>query len=106
MFKADLWCGYCGTQDFVEHKSHEHPDDPRYSIWECTKCAARFELNDGYGYFTTDWGNNSPNDCGKYSLGTGELLDDSKRPRTPEGIMRHSGSKEELEKYLASTQIQ
>lgn len=105
VFKEDLWCGYCGEKDFNEIPDVEHPNDSRYSEWECTNCHAVFEDNPGYGYFTTYWGNNSPDDSEKYSLNTGELLDDSKRPRTPEGIVRHCGSQEELVGYLRATQI-
>ena len=105
MFKDNLWCGYCGTQDFRELVSPTHPNDSRYSAWQCTKCGAEFEDNPGYGYFTSFWGSNEQDTLEKYSLNTGELLDDSKLPRTPEGIVRHSDSREELEKYLVSTQI-
>lgn len=106
MIKKDLWCGYCGNQDFIELPDLGHPDDSGYSSWECTTCHASFADNPGYGYFTTFWGDDSNEDKeGKYSLNTGELLDASKLPRTPEGIVRHSDSKEELEKYLARTQI-
>lgn len=105
MIKADLWCGYCGKNDFIELSDPEHPNDQRYSSWECVACGAIFEDNPGYGYFTTFWGRNSPNALGRYSLNTGKLLDDSKLPRTPEGIVRHSGSRGELEKYLERTQI-
>lgn len=105
MFKEDLWCGYCGGRDFNEIPNVRHSNDPRYSSWECTNCRAVFEDNPGYGYFTSYWGDNSPNRAEKYSPNTGELLDDSKLPRTPEGIVRHSSSWEALEGYLASTQI-
>ena len=105
MIKEDLWCGYCGCQEFIEHKDPRHGDDSRYSSWECCWCHAWFELNDGYGYFTSsppDMWENLPE---KYSLNTGELIDDTKLPRTPEGIVRHSGNREELLEYLKSTQI-
>ena len=106
MKKDDLWCGYCGKQDFVEHKNFEHLDDSRYSSWECTGCEAQYQLNDGYGYFTIHWGKDENEDkAGQYSLNTGELMDDTKLPRTPEGIVRHSSSRGELEKYLERTQI-
>lgn len=105
MIKEDLWCGYCGTQDFIEQPHPEHLTDSRYSTWMCTKCKAIFEDNPGYGYFTIYWGNNPQGSLGEYSLNSGELMDDSKLPRTPEGIVRHSGSREELEKYLVRTQI-
>ncbi len=106
MIKKDLWCGYCGTQDFTEQPDSEHPKDNRYSMWECTKCHAIFELNEGYGYFTSYWGDNSSSGtASRYSLSPGKLLDDTKLPRTPEGIMRNSGSREKLEAYLARTQV-
>ncbi len=106
MIKADLWCGYCGAQDFIEHKDHDHPNDSRYSTWECVNCEAQYQLNEGYGYFTTHWGKNENLDKKElYCLGTGELMDVTKLPRTPEGIMRHSGSKEDLEAYLVRTQV-
>ena len=106
MIKSDLWCGYCGGKDFIEHPDPRRPNDPRYSRWGCTNCHAEFEDNPGCGYFTVHWGideNKRAED--KYSLNNGELLDDSRLPRTPEGIVRHSGSRRELEKYLARTQI-
>lgn len=90
MVKEDLWCGYCGTKDFIEHPDALYPDDSRCSQWECLECGAVFEDNPGYGYFTVHWGNNEESAGEKYSLGTGELLNDSKLPRTPEGIMRNS----------------
>ena len=107
MIKNDLWCGYCGSQDFTELKDSEHPDDPEYSMWECTACKAIYQNNPGYGYFTVHWGKDSNMKMlgDKYSLNTGELMDESKLPRTPEGIVRHSGSKKELEAYLEKTQI-
>lgn len=105
MFKEDLWCGYCGKRDFCEIPDSKHPDDSRYSSWECTSCKAVFEDNPGYGYYTIFWGDNEESSSSKYSLNTGKLLDDSKLPRTPEGIVRHSGSREELLKYLECTQI-
>ena len=102
----NLWCGYCGTQDFIEHPNPEHPNDPQYSIWECVKYEAQYELNEGYGYFTTYWGKDeNMQKEEKYSLNTGELMDDNKLPRTPEGIVRHSGNRNELEAYLERTQI-
>jgi len=85
VFKKDLWCGYCGTQDFIELPDLRHPGDSRYSGWECVACRATFEDNPGYWYFTTYWGDNDECDEGKYSLNTGETLDDGKPPRTPEG---------------------
>ena len=105
MYKSDLWCGYCGKQDFNEHVNRHHPNDSRYSSWECTNCHAIFEDNPGYGYFTTFWGNNEDHSLGEYSLNTGELLDDDKLPRTPEGIVRHSDSREKLVAYLERTQV-
>jgi len=106
MIKGDLWCGYCGTQDFIEHKDPEHFNDSRYSTWECVSCEAQYQLNEGYGYFTLHWGKDENlNKEDKYCLGTGEPMDDSKLPRTPEGIMRNSSTKEELEAYLERTQI-
>ena len=104
-YKKDLWCGYCGTQDFKEVPDSEHPDDSRYSCWECTTCGAEFEDNSGYGYFTVDWGRNSEGTIGTYCLNSGELLHDTKLPRTPEGIVRHCWSKEDLRGYLLRTQI-
>jgi len=105
MIKKGLWCGYCGTQDFTEIPNPRYPTDSRYSVWECTKCRALFELNDGYGYFTTYWGNNLPGTLGGFCLNSGERLVNSKLPRTPEGIVRHSGSEKELRDYLDRTQI-
>lgn len=104
-FKADLWCAYCRGQDFIEHPRPGHENDPRYSEWECTNCHAIFEDNPGYGYFVSYWGDNPEASDTKYSSNTGEELNDSKLPRTPEGIMRHSSSREELEAYLDRTQI-
>lgn len=103
--KSNLWCGYCGTQDFIEHKDSRCPEDSEYSIWECSSCHATYENNPGYGYFTVDWGGNSPDTPDRYCLNSGELLDDSKLPRTPEGIVRHCDSEEELRVYLARTQV-
>ena len=107
MIKEDLWCGYCGTQDFKEYPDDKHPNDSRYSQWECLTCEAIYELNEGYGYYTIHWGRNDLSKGGtdKYSLGTGALMDESKLPRTPEGIVRHSDSKEKLKAYLDRTQI-
>jgi len=105
MIKDDLWCGYCRGKDFTEIRDPAHLDNQAYSRWECTNCEAVYEDNPGYGYFTTYWGNNEEGSVGKYSLATGEPLDDAKLPRTPEGLMRHSGSKEQLEAYLGRTQI-
>jgi len=101
MYKEDLWCGYCGVKEF-----YEVPGESKGSCFVCVNCKASFEENPGYGYFTTHWGTNSHHTCGKYSLGTGELLDPDKLPRTPEGIVRHSDSLKELEDYLERTQIQ
>ncbi len=95
MFKEDLWCGYCGGKYF----------EVKRSSWVCTSCGATFEDNPGYGYFTSHWGSNGPNAPERYSSNTGESLNDSMLPRTPEGIVRHSDSREELEEYLESTQI-
>ena len=106
MLKNDLWCGRCGTQDFIEHTKASHPNDSRYPVWECVTCEAAYELNDGYGYYTVHWGvDENLNKLEKYSLNTGKLMDDSKLPRTPEGIVRHSGSREELMEYLERTQV-
>ncbi len=106
MIKNDLWCGYCRCQNFIELKHFKHPDDQRYSAWECTNCHAVFEDNPGYGYFTTHWGRDENRCKGEhYSLNTGESLDNAKLPRTPEGIVRHSSSREELESYLERTQV-
>jgi len=84
----------------------QHAGDSRYSTWGCANCGAEYELNDGYGYFTTFWGENSEATCGAYSLATGAPIDDTKQPRTPEGIVRHSGSMVELKAYLDRTQVQ
>ena len=106
MIKKDLWCGYCGCKEFIEHKDPRHQDDSRYSSWECCWCHAQYEDNPGYGYFTSFWGVDANRDKEqKYSLNTGELIDDTKLPRTPEGIVRHSGNRAELLKYLERTQI-
>ena len=102
---AGLWCGYCRGQDFDELPDSGHPEDSRYSAWRCTNCGAEYEDNPGYGYFTTFWGRNSEFSLGRYSLNTGELLDDSKLPRTPEGIVRHSDSAAQLQAYLERTQV-
>jgi hypothetical protein len=77
-----------------------HPE--WYQSWECAHCHAWYEDNPGYGYFTSDPGEDFE---AKYSCCTGELIDESKLPRTPEGIVRHSGSREELQKYLDRTQV-
>ena len=98
MIKKDLWCGYCGTQDFIGHES-------KWGKWECIHCHAIYEDNPGYGYFTSDWGDNEPYTLGKHCLNSGEMLDDSKLPRTPEGIVRNSDSHEKLKKYLMETQV-
>ena len=110
MIKVDLWCSYCGTKYFTEHSgkgryAKEHPE--WYSTWECNNCGAEFQDNPGYGYFTTFWGKfpQTSDTPEKYSCCTGELLDETKQPRTPEGLVRSSISKEEMEKYLARTQI-
>ena len=105
MHKNDLWCCKCGTQEFIEcipehAKSREHPE--WYASWECIYCGAGFEDNPGYGYFTA-WPGKNYNE--KFSCCTGEPIDGSKLPRTPEGIVRHSGCKAELESYLARTQV-
>lgn len=105
MFKKDLWCGYCGTREFKEVPDARHPGDSRYSIWSCIYCSAEYEDNPGYGYFTTSWGSNKPGTLGKFCLNSGELLDKTKLPRTPEGMLRHSRTGEELEEYLSRTQI-
>jgi len=105
MYKEDLWCTKCGTQEFIErHGSGIHSDThPEwYYCWECIHCHAGFEDNLGYGYFASWPGEDYEK---KFSCGTGDLVDDSKLPRTPEGIVRHCGSKEELENYLERTQI-
>ena len=106
----DLWCGFCGTQDFTEHTAAESG----HTRWECNKCGAGYELNHGYGYFTVEsfrgdahYGDrdNAGDGFGIYSLGTGELMDDTKLPRTPEGIMRATYSEEGIGAYLKRTQI-
>ena len=104
MLKNDLTCGYCGCKEFIEHPDFKYPTKSEWSQWECCWCHALFEDNPGYGYFTVDLGCNPEGIKEKYSLNTGELLDNLKLPRTPEGIVRHCGSKEELKKYLARTQ--
>ena len=53
MIKKDLWCTYCGTQDFIERKDNEHPEDSNYSDWERSNCHAGFRDNPGYGCYTT-----------------------------------------------------
>ena len=102
MYKSDLWCCKCGAQDFIEHPDSRHPDDSEWSLWECTTCHAYFENNPGYGYFTSCPGEDYEE---RFSCCTGELLDDGKLPRTPEGIVRHSGSCEELVACLERTQV-
>src|ERR1035437_4186819 len=82
--KDDLHCTYCGSQDFMEIPNPSHSKDIRYSTWECTKCRAEYENNEGYGYFTSYWGDMGESAPELYSLSTGKLLDDSKLPITPE----------------------
>lgn len=102
--KDDLWCGYCGTQEFIVRPGI--PKRLHWVQWECVLCHALYEDNSGYGYFTADWGNNPAGTLGRYCLNSGELIDESKLPRTPEGIVGHSGSQERLEAYLGRTQVQ
>jgi len=98
MKQDNLWCGYCGTQEFIHLERTEHLRE----TWECTNCHAGFEDNPGYGYFTS-WPGSIEQDL--YCLSSGELLDNSKLPRTPEGIVRYSSSRDELQSYLDRTQI-
>ena len=106
MIKEDLWCGYCGCNEFTEIPRPDHLTDSRYSTWECCWCHAEYEDNPGYGYFTVYWGvDANENKEPKYSLNTDELLDDTKLPRTPEGIVRNSDSREKLIAFLERTQI-
>jgi len=105
MFKSDLWCGYCGKKDFTEIPDLDHFDDSRYSKWECNNCYAGYELNEGYGYYTSWPYAEGFIPVGDFSLNTGELMDDSKLPRTPEGIMRNSFNQGELLAYLKRTQV-
>ncbi len=72
MKKDDLWCSYGGTQDFEEIEDSNHPEDSRYSSWQCTICKAQFEDNPGYGYFTSYWGDlNTPSTPFKFNPCTG-----------------------------------
>ena len=105
MHKNDLWCCRCGTQEFIEDipeyaRNKKHPE--WYASWECTHCHAGFQDNPGYGYFAA-WPGEDYNE--KFSCCTGEIVDENKMLRTPEGIIRHSDSKAELESYLARTQV-
>jgi hypothetical protein len=98
------YCSYCGGHDMIEHVDEKHKLDQRYSSWECVKCHAWFEDNPGYGYFTSFPGDLGDNAEDKFSCNTGLPIDKTKRWRTPEGIVRNSGSQEKLEKYLNETQ--
>ena len=67
MIKPDLQCSYDGSQDFTEIHDPKHPNDSRYSAWECNKCHARFEDNPGYGYFTSFWGDQTSDTSFKFN---------------------------------------
>lgn len=67
MIVEGLQCAYDANRDFVEVPNQRHPNDSRYSAWECTKCHALFEDNPGYGFFTSFWGENGSGADFKYN---------------------------------------